>query len=423
MSDDEQDSTPTPLNTPRCEDVRLVETALDLEEGAKALLAGLGPLAIDAERASGFKYSQRAYLIQLHRRNSPILLVDPIAIVNDDPEAFAKLARTIDGIPWILHAATQDIPCLAELGLRPTKLIDTELAGRLLGLDRVGLGSMVQELLSLALAKEHSAADWSTRPLPDNWLNYAALDVDVLPELAERLLEELAKANKLEWAEQEFNHLLSFEPKPTKVDKWRGTSGLNTIRDERGYAVVKAVWHAREELGKRLDVSPGRLIPDSSLIELATSRPKTKGEMSANKKFAGRASRSYLDTWWAALNEGLKDLRPPELRVKSEGIPNHRIWAHKHPMADARLQVLKEIMSRLSTQHKLPTENILTPDYMRQLAWHLKIKGAAEVREFLSGCGARPWQLDLVCEEFSAGLIDQPTAESQSSQAGEHEEP
>jgi ribonuclease D len=282
---------------------------------------------------------------------------------------------------------------------------------------------MVQEMLSLALAKEHSAADWSTRPLPETWLNYAALDVDVLPDLAERLLEELASANKMDWAEQEFNHLLSFAPKPTKVDKWRGTSGLNTIRDDRGYAVVRSLWLAREELGKRLDVSPGRLVPDSSLIELASSRPKTKGEMSANKKFAGRASRSYLDTWWAALNEGLKDPRPPEMRVKSEGIPNHRIWAHKHPEADARLQILKEIMARLSDSHGLPTENILTPDFMRQLAWNLDITSEPAIREFLKGLGARDWQLELISSEFSVGLVGQLHVESQDSQVALHEEP
>ncbi len=423
MSDDEPLAPPTPLNKPRCADVRLVNTASDLEIGTKALLAGIGPLAIDAERASGFKYSQRAYLIQLHRRNAPILLIDPIAIAIDDPEAFSRLAVAIAGLPWILHAATQDLPCLAELGLRPTKLIDTELAGRLLGLDRVGLGSMVQELLSLALAKEHSAADWSTRPLPETWLNYAALDVDVLPELADRLLEELELANKLPWAEQEFTHLLAFTPKPVKVDKWRGASGLNTIRDERGYAVVRSVWLAREELAKRLDVSPGRLIPDSSLIELATSLPKTKGEMSANKKFAGRASRSYLDTWWLAMNEGLKDLRPPEMRVKSEGIPNHRIWAHKHPVADARLQVLKLIMTNLSAAHNLPSENILTPDFMRQLAWSVDISGVVEVFEFLRTCGAREWQLDLVAAEFSVGLLGLSTAQTENSQSASHEEP
>jgi ribonuclease D len=423
MSDTEQLPLPTPLSKPKCNDVRLITAAGELAIGTEALLSGVGPLAIDAERASGFKYSQRAYLIQLHRRNAPILLVDPIAVEHDDPEAFRRLATDITGIPWILHAATQDIPCLAELGLRPTQLIDTELAGRLLGLERVGLGSMVQEMLSLALAKEHSAADWSTRPLPETWLNYAALDVDVLPDLAERLLEELASANKMDWAEQEFNHLLSFAPKPTKVDKWRGTSGLNTIRDDRGYAVVRSLWLAREELGKRLDVSPGRLVPDSSLIELASSRPKTKGEMSANKKFAGRASRSYLDTWWAALNEGLKDPRPPEMRVKSEGIPNHRIWAHKHPEADARLQILKEIMARLSDSHGLPTENILTPDFMRQLAWNLDITSEPAIREFLKGLGARDWQLELISSEFSVGLVGQLHVESQDSQVALHEEP
>ena len=422
MSDDASQSVSTPLNQPRCRDVRLIETAADLEVGTQALLAGHGPLALDAERASGFKYSQRAYLIQLHRRDSPIMLIDPIAINSDDNLAFKKLSEAIKGMPWILHAATQDIPCLAELGLRPTQLIDTELAGRILGLERVGLGAMVQQFLGLELAKEHSAADWSTRPLPAEWLNYAALDVDVLPDLADNLLDELGKANKLEWALQEFTHLLTFAPKPAKVDKWRGTSGLNTIRDERGYAIVRAVWNAREELARKLDVSPGRLIPDSSLIELATSRPKTKGELSANKKFAGRASRSYLDTWWAALNEGLKDLNPPELRLKSEGIPNHRIWAHKHPLADARLKQLKDVVSKLSISFSLPSENILTPDYMRQLAWNLEITEGKEIRSFLDALGARAWQLDLVSEPFSAGLAAGSLAANQSSQVVEHEE-
>jgi ribonuclease D len=145
--------------------------------------------------------------------------------------------------------------------------------------------------------------------------------------------------------------------------------------------------------------------------------------MSANKKFAGRASRSYLDTWWSALNEGLKDLRPPEMRVKSDGIPNHRIWAHKHPVADARLQVLKESMTKLSNAHNLPTENILTPDFMRQLAWNLEIDSAAAIREFLLACGAREWQRELVSEEFSVGLAGLKNVESQNSQSALHEEP
>ncbi len=411
MSEPEPTPEPTPLNVPRCTDVRLIENVEDFERGIADLLSAEGVLGIDAERASGFKYSQRAYLIQMYRTGGPILLVDPIAIVAEDETAFTRASSLLQDLIWIIHAATQDIPCLAELGMRPKHLFDTELAGRILGFERVGLGAMVQQELGLALAKEHSAADWSTRPLPEAWLTYAALDVDVLPELAAALKHKLVEQDKLGWAEQEFEHLTGFNAKPPRADKWRATSGLNTIKDERSFAVVKALWHTREELAKKLDVSPGRLIPDSSIIELATSRPRTKGEMSANKRFAGRASRSYLDTWWQALNAGLKDLNPPEVRVKAEGIPNHRIWANKHPEADARLNALKFAMSELSTMYSMPTENILTPDYMRQLAWHLEMSSVQQIAEFLTSVGARSWQVDLVAEAFSAALNRQPADE------------
>jgi len=403
MSDVEKTALAT-LAAPKCQDVRFIDDPDDLRIGINALLAGSGPLAVDAERASGFKYSQRAYLIQLHRANAPILLIDPIAISQVDPEALRTIQSNFGSTTWLIHAATQDIPCLAELGLRPERLFDTELAGRLLGLERVGLSSMVESILGFKLAKEHSAADWSSRPLPESWLNYAALDVDVLPELAVELEKQLEEANKLVWAEAEFDHLTRFEPKAQKPEKWRGTTGANSLKDPRLLSVVRSIWQAREELGQKLDVSPSRLIPDTSIVELAQSKPKTKGELAANKRFAGRASRSYLDVWWQALQDGLKDRHPPELRTKQDGMPNHRIWANKFPEADARLTALKIPMAEIASEVGMPSENVLTPDYMRQVAWNLDLNGAEEISRFISGCGARPWQAELVSERFSLAL-------------------
>ena len=86
----------------------------------------------------------------------------------------------------------------------PRQLFDTELAGRILGLPRVGLAAVVEHYLGLSLAKEHSAVDWSTRPLPEPWLRYAALDVEVLDELRNLMGVDLAAQGKSEWARQEF---------------------------------------------------------------------------------------------------------------------------------------------------------------------------------------------------------------------------
>ena len=161
-----------------------VAVAADEIAGAAEMLArGTGPFAVDAERASGFRYSNRAYLIQIRRSGAGTVLIDPVNHGGSPIDVLKPLADVLGEDEWILHAADQDLPCLAEVGLRPAALYDTELAGRLAGFDRVNLAAMVERLLGLVLTKGHGAADWSQRPLPEAWLNYAALDVEVLIEL------------------------------------------------------------------------------------------------------------------------------------------------------------------------------------------------------------------------------------------------
>ena len=135
-------------------------TAADLAAAVQRLAAGTGPVAVDAERASGYRYGQKAYLVQLRRAGAGTVLIDPIACPD-----LSGLDAALDGVEADLHAASQDLPCLAEIGYRPRLIFDTELAGRLLGYPRVALGTMLEEVLGYRLAKEHSAADWSVRPL------------------------------------------------------------------------------------------------------------------------------------------------------------------------------------------------------------------------------------------------------------------
>ncbi|HTY27834.1 MAG TPA: ribonuclease D, partial [Mycobacterium sp.] len=154
-------------------------TVDEIAAAAERLAAGTGPFAVDAERASGFRYSNRAYLIQIRRTGAGTVLIDPVNHGSSPIDVLEPVAHVLAEDEWILHAADQDLPCLAEVGLRPPSLYDTELAGRLAGFERVNLAAMVQRLLGLGLAKGHGAADWSKRPLPADWLNYAALDVEV----------------------------------------------------------------------------------------------------------------------------------------------------------------------------------------------------------------------------------------------------
>ena len=412
----QEELAPLPLlASPRAE-VFLVENADELKEAVQTLASGTGPFAVDAERASGFKYSQRAYLVQVYRHGSPIYLIDPAAIAPTiDIEPFKELAAVMATAPWILHAASQDIPCLREIGLVAPELFDTELGSRIAGLERVGLGAVTEALLGVRLAKEHSAVDWSTRPLAEDWLNYAALDVDVLFELWGAVEALLKEHGKYDWAIQEFAATLAAQPKASKVDKWRGMTGLHEVKDPQKLAIARELWQARENLALKLDVSPGRLIPDSSIVNITKETPKTKPQLAGNRSFVGRASRSYLDTWWKAIEEGSTSRDLPPLKLPAVGIPNHRIWPTRFPEADRRLKVTRPLIAAIAETHSIPVENVLTPDYLRTLCFEPPQLDLLAIQAALSALGARQWQIDLTAQSILDGFVaalDEPEASS-----------
>ena len=86
----------------------------EFEDACRALAAADGPVAVDVERASGFRYSQRAYLVQVFRRGAGVYLFDPPALGD-----FTALQEAIGDAEWVFHAASQDLPSLRELGLEP----------------------------------------------------------------------------------------------------------------------------------------------------------------------------------------------------------------------------------------------------------------------------------------------------------------
>jgi ribonuclease D len=397
--------------------VHLIETPDQLANAVAVLANAAGPIAIDAERASGFKYSQRAYLLQIKAKGSDIFLIDP---TSDDQlvesKAFNDLRAVLSNHEWILHAATQDIPCLEELGLRPKSIFDTELAGRLVGEPRVGLGSLVESRLGIGLAKEHSAADWSTRPLPESWLNYAALDVELLHELRLSLQELLEDQGKTSWAKQEFEALLSFKPKPQKLDRWRGITGLSKVSDQLSLEIARQLWVSREELAIKMDLSPGRLIPDSAILAAAVAKTLTKPELASLRSFTGRASRSYLDYWWQAIQSAQKATSlPPVKAERTDLIPNHRNWAAKFPEADRRLRHARTALNEISATNNLPLENLLTPDILRQICFAPPEPADLEsVGQFLTTLGARRWQVDLTAESITESInrLDEPDSKS-----------
>jgi ribonuclease D len=383
----------------------VVSTPAGLARVVDAFAAGSGPVAADAERASGYRYGQATYLVQVRRAGAGTALIDPVGLPD-----LSGLAAAVGDVEWVLHAASQDLPGFGEHGLRPARVFDTELAARLLGMPRVGLAAVVADTLGLGLAKEHSAVDWSTRPLPEDWLRYAALDVEVLVEVRDVLAARLDEAGKTEWAAQEFEHVRTLPPPAPRVDPWRRTSGTHTVRDRRRLAVVRSLWEARDDAARRRDVSPGRVLADRAIIAAANALPRTVPQLVALPEFASKGARRRAPAWQRAIDEALAlpESALPSLRgPRSDGPPPPRAWADRDPVAARRLDLARDVVTRLTEELSVPAENLLQPDALRRLCWAPPEPAtAAAVGDFLLERQARPWQVGLLAGPLADAFAD-----------------
>ncbi|MBB6417385.1 ribonuclease D [Streptomyces sp. AK010] len=385
---------PIPLLEPREGIPPVIADETALARVIAAFEAGSGPVAVDAERASGYRYGQRAYLVQLRREGAGTALIDPVACPD-----LSALGDALSGAEWVLHAATQDLPCLREIGMVPTRLFDTELAGRLAGFPRVGLGAMVESVLGFVLEKGHSAVDWSTRPLPEPWLRYAALDVELLVDLRDALEKELERQGKLDWARQEFDAIASAPPPEPRKDPWRRTSGMHKVRRRRQLAVVRELWQTRDRIAQRRDVSPGKVLGDAAIVEAALALPAHVNALAALNGFGHRVGRRQLEQWQAAVDRAkeLSEAQLPQPGQPVTGPPPPRAWADKDPVAAARLSAARAGVSALAERLSMPQENLITPDTVRRVCWEPPaVVDAESVAAALAGHGARPWQVEQV---------------------------
>jgi ribonuclease D len=392
----------TPLLAPREGVPPVIDTSTRLVAYADALRAGSGPVAVDAERASGYRYGQRAYLVQLRRAGSGTGLIDPIPLPD-----LSVVQDAIADEEWVLHAANQDLPCLAEIGLVPRRIFDTELAARLAGLPRAGLGPVVESLLGWSLQKGHSAADWSTRPLPEEWLVYAALDVEVLVDLRDALAAILAEQGKTEWARQEFAAIVAAGPPAPKADPWRRTSGVHGLRNRRQLGMLRSLWQARDELARSRDLAPGRVLPDAAMVSAVQADPRSEAALLELPVFRGRANRRLVGTWFGALARGraLPESELPPQSRPGDGPPAVNRWADRDPAAATRLQAARAGLAALSEQWSVPVENLLSPDLVRRLMWTPpEPRDADTVAEVLRAGGAREWQIALTAALLAEAL-------------------
>ena len=398
----EAEKIPTPLLSPAGGVPEIISSEVELEGAIKELAAGSGPIAVDAERASGYRYSARAYLIQI-KRNETIYLIDPIPFATSP--LVAQLNKVLQSDEVILHASTQDLPCLREFGLNPKLLFDTELGARIAGLPKVGLGALCEYFMNVSLAKEHSAVDWSIRPLHADWINYAALDVELLIEIRDGVAKLLEDQGKLEWAKEEFQSILDAPLSPPREDPWRRTSGMHKIRKREQLAVVRELWIARDEIAAKEDVAPGRLLSDNAITELAVTAPTTAKGFTKTLKPIGFRSRwmDNVSIWTAAISRAL-DSDLPQMRLNGDGMPPVKQWREKFPERYAPLTHARASIIEISQQLNIPAENLITPEFVRRICWDQTKSDQSVVEAKLEKLGARNWQIKLVASALTHAL-------------------
>lgn len=411
--------------TPKEGTPAVLSSVADIRAAGEKLAQGTGWLAVDTERASAYRYDDRAFLLQFRRRGAGTFLIDPEL----GHEAMADLGTHINDLTWIIHAAHSDLPCLAAIGLYPAKVIDTELAGRLLGLEKVNLAALTEQLLGVGLAKGHGREDWSTRPLPADWLDYAALDVELLIELAEVLTQALSELDRLEWLEQECAEVLVTNRKYAKglhVGRtWRGLKGISKLRTPEQLNVARALWTRRDEIAARKDISPTHVLGHNVLRTIAEELPSTHRELKNIRGFP-RRRHGATEAW---LNVVTKARRQPEsswptLEAPSRSdMPHFRRWAEHEPQAASLFEDARAAIDAACTQLHLRGDTLITTSQIRELVWwmHSHALESVQWRRFnryadglpatcaiaahLTATGFRPWQASVLADVIGGQVL------------------
>lgn len=242
---------------------------VDNEQAMRDLLAWIAPLdrvAIDIEADSLYHYYEKVCLIQITGggRN---FVVDPLAEITLD-----ALLGLLAGKTLLLHGADYDLRMLRNsFGFRPAgRLIDTMIAGQLLGLEKLGLSSLVEQFFGEKLGKGGQKSDWSKRPLSRAQLHYAFNDTRFLPPLADHLLAELDRLGRTEWLTQSCAAAVAAtaEDRPAEpLHDWR-IKGVRDLTPSQAN-FVRQIWQWREREAQQADRPPFKILDNENLMQLA----------------------------------------------------------------------------------------------------------------------------------------------------------
>ena len=376
--------------------IRYVDDRRSLED-ARSALSAADLLAVDCEAAGFHRYSDRLCLVQVTcgRRT---YLFDPLAL---DPAPALEVPLRDPKVDVVMHGADFDLRLLdRDLGLKVRALFDTQVAASLLGIDGVGLGTLLEIRFGIRLSKKYQQGDWARRPLPGPMLEYAARDTAHLADLAGQLRTELFEAGRLEWALEEFRTLeaVRFERPPARdpVLQVREARNLGAREVDR----LREALDWRDRIARQRDRAPFRVAGNRTLVEAAERNPGTVSELadvSGMNAVLARERGGELIRRFRSV-----DRRPTEMLT---GYPYQaaRRNGRRHrrrPEVERRLTRLKAVRNSTAARLGLDRGTLISNAVLEVIA-----EAAPSGRDELTGLrGVRRWQSDLLGAELLASV-------------------
>ena len=224
-------------------------------------------IAVDTEADSLHSYPEKLCLIQISFADRDVL-VDPLAGFS-----MSELLAVLNNHELILHGADYDLRLLYRAyGFRPKAVFDTMLAAKLLGYNQLGLEALAAKLLDVRLEKGPQKANWARRPLTERMIHYARNDTRFLHPIATILRQELEAKDRAGWHRESCERLLhdcSQTRSPDRQEAWRIKGAAELDRD--ALAILRSLWHWREEEAIRHARPPFFIMPHEHLVAMASA--------------------------------------------------------------------------------------------------------------------------------------------------------
>jgi ribonuclease D len=327
-------------------------------------LAGWTRIAVDTESNSLHAFREQLCLIQFSTPQTDYL-VDPLALKDLSP---LRSAFSNPEIEKVFHAAEYDLICLnRNSGITVANLFDTMQAARILGYERVGLDSILEEKLGIKLNKKYQKANWGERPLSQEMLDYARLDTHYLPDLRECLQTDLQTCGRWELAQEEFVRLANENGiGKVEIPAWQRVKGAQKFND-RQLTILQELCAWREKQAKHMNRPQFKVIDDKRLVAITQTLPETQDDL-ATLGLTARQIHIFGNEILQAVVRGKRTpmiSRPHTLRPNQAFLDRLNILSEWRKTTGLRIGVESDIILPRNWMHIIAERN---PKNMNNLA-------------------------------------------------------